>query len=52
MPTYDNLKHSVELKAGQLDPNDAFQKMTTDWVAYYRDKFQGDSGGFQPNDSQ
>jgi hypothetical protein len=26
-----------EVKAGQLDPKEAYQKMTTDWVAYYHD---------------
>ena len=38
----DKLENEVciEIKAGQLDPNDAFQKMTTDWVAYYHEKFK------------
>ena len=42
----DKLEDEVckEIKAGQLDPSDAFQKMTTDWVAFYHDKLQGDSG--------
>ncbi|HVN89176.1 MAG TPA: hypothetical protein VMT61_05125 [Candidatus Binataceae bacterium] len=48
----DKLEDEVckEIKAGQLDPNDAFQKMTTDWVAYYREMFQGGSAS-QPNDN-
>ena len=33
-----------EIKAGQLDPTNAYQLMTTDWVAFYHQKFQGDSG--------
>lgn len=27
----------VEIKAGRLDPQDAFQRMTTDWVKFYLD---------------
>jgi hypothetical protein len=26
-----------EVKAGQLDPKEAYQKLTTDWVAYYHE---------------
>jgi hypothetical protein len=50
----DKLEDEVckEIKAGQLDPNDAFQKMTTDWVAFYHEKFQGDSGGSSQNGDQ
>jgi len=49
----DKLEDEVckEIKAGQLDPNDAFQKMTTDWVAYYHEKFQSDSAGPPQNDN-
>lgn len=29
-----------KIKAGQLDPKEAYQKMTTDWVAYYHEMQQ------------
>ena len=49
----DKLEDEVckEIKAGQLDPNDAFQKMTTDWVAYYHEKFQSEPAGPPQNDN-
>lgn len=41
--TKDKLEAYIcrEIKTGSLDPKVAFQKMTTDWVAFYKEVFSG-----------
>ena len=31
----------MEIKAGRLDPKEAYQRMITDWVKFYQDVFKG-----------